>query len=44
MAKPTAMKKDQYKMSQVEKLIPIIYGNLEKIKTEIAINYKRVIV
>jgi hypothetical protein len=29
---PTAMKKDQYKMSQVEKLIPIIYGNLEKSK------------
>lgn len=32
---PTAMKIDAYKMSQVEKIIPIVYGNLDKIKQSI---------
>lgn len=32
---PTAMKHDQYKMSQVEKLVPIIYGNIPYLQEQI---------
>ncbi len=37
---PTAMKFDAYKMSQVEKLIPILYGNPEKIIQSLLSEYK----
>lgn len=37
---PTAMKLESYKMSQIEKLIPIVYGNVESIKQSILSGYK----
>lgn len=32
---PTAMKLEKYKMDQVSKLIPLVYGNLQKIKQNV---------
>ena len=32
---PTAMKKQQYKMNIIEKIIPILYGDKEKIKEDV---------
>lgn len=37
---PTSLKLDSYKMSQVEKLIPIVYGDVESIKQSILSGYK----